>query len=332
MKLIEVEAVEDRSRAEGGHAVILLRGVERAPPDVTFTLKPVVAEGDDEGETPSPGLRDLRAIDVTITADGMALSVGPEVAESTLFVPGAVVEISLAELGVRGEFLWPAITPLARPKRRNIMIRRDAADPLLRPMAPSVPPPVAAVPVALVPEVGAGETDLRRFAPVSGSSVKAVEAEPAPATANDTSIDRARTVAAGRTVAQAEQQLQSAARRPIVLSSAVPRRALAEASPASEDKRNVTSVETTVRQPHWPEPDAAVPDHMPREGRPGPAREMHGAEAHVGASLSERPRHTSGRADDSAPALPVPAEYSASIWVRPGGGDQNGMRRPIAGS
>jgi DNA replication protein DnaC len=26
------------------------------------------------------------------------------------------------------------------------------------------------------------------------------------------------------------------------------------------------------------------------------------------------------------------AHYSASIWVRPGGGDQNGMRRPIAGS
>ena len=28
----------------------------------------------------------------------------------------------------------------------------------------------------------------------------------------------------------------------------------------------------------------------------------------------------------------IEEEYSASIWVRPGGGDQNGMRRPIAGS
>ncbi len=308
MKLIEVEAVEDRSRAEGGHAVILLRGVERAPTNVTFNLKLVVAEGDEEAETPSAELTHLRAINVTMTADGMALSVGPEIAESTLFVPGAVVEITLPDLGVRGEFLWPAITPLARPKRRNIMIRRNVGDPLLRPVTPSVPRQAASEPGASFTEVRAAETDLRVAALAAASTVKAVEAEPAPAIAHETTIDPSRPVAAGRSVVPPEDQPRTAARRPVLLSSAVPRRPVAEPDSVRDEGLSAMTAEKPRGQGN--EPPAAAPVGPPREVQTTPARETYGAEAPVLADQTEKPPHPPGQSNAATPSWPVPAATS----------------------
>ncbi len=203
MKLVEVVAVEDRSRAEGGHAVILLRGVERAPPGVTFNLTPMVAEDDEETEPPVPGLTGLRALEVTMTADGMALAIGPDIAESALFVPGAAVEITLPDVGVRGEFPWPAVTPLARPKRRNIMLKRNSADPLLRqsPAAPAVE--------TVQPE-----------APGSSVQMQPQLASEAPADVPETT---------------GHLPTQSSGRRPIVLSSTLPRRAIPDRAPDREN-------------------------------------------------------------------------------------------------
>lgn len=228
MKLIEVVAVEDRSRADGGHAVILLRGVKEVPPGVAFDLKPMVAGDDDDTEAPLVGLTDLRALGVTMTADGAAMSIGPEIAESTLFVPGAGVEITLPELAVRGEFLWPAITPHARPKRRNIMIRRNVADPLQRPVAASGSPLPAGREASAVESAAAV---------VPFATVREVELARAPETSPEP---------------------QTAARRPIVLSSAQPRRSLAEPeSPVST-----------------PLVDAATADPVPHPGKMDLAREM----------------------------------------------------------
>ena len=235
MKLIEVVAVEDRSRADGGHAVILLRGMKEAPSGVAFDLKPMAAGGDDDTEAPLVGLTDLRALGVTMTADGTALSIGPEIAESPLFVPGAGVEITLPELAVRGEFLWPAITPHARPKRRNIMIRRNLADPLQRPVAASGSP------------LPAGR---------EASAVESAAAVAPFATAREAELARA-----PETLPETSPEPRTAARRPIVLSSAQPRRALAE--PVSP----VSPVSTPVVE-------AATADPVPHPGKMDLAREM----------------------------------------------------------
>lgn len=257
MKLIEVVAVEDRSRADGGHAVILLRGVERAPPGVAFDLKPMAAGGDDETEAPLLGLTDLRALGVTMTADGAALSIGPEIAESPLFVPGAGVEITLPELAVRGEFLWPAITPHARPKRRNIMIRRNVADPLQRPVAASGSPLPAGREASAVESAAA----VVPFATVRGAELaRAPETSPEP---------------------------QIAARRPIVLSSAQPRRSLAE--PASP-----------------PEGDAALADPVTHPGKVDLARETSAPRVPADNKAHEPASASPVRSAGDASSLPSP--------------------------
>ena len=124
MKHVEVEAVEDRSRAEGGHAVILVHGVKSAPDAVRFRLRPVEAEADGSAAVFD---RDLVALSTSVTAEGLALTVGPDIAESPALVPGTAIEIVLPDVGVRGTFPWPYVSPIARPKRRNIMTRRVGA-------------------------------------------------------------------------------------------------------------------------------------------------------------------------------------------------------------
>ncbi len=147
MELIEVDAAEDRTRVEGGHAVILLRGVTDPPENVRFLLRPM----DDEGlaaEARHLFERQHEPLAVTVTEDGIVLSVGPELAGSPFLLPGTAMEIILAEPHVRGEFLWPAITPPVRAKRRNIMTKRAPGDPLAVPprsapaASPQLPAPV----------------------------------------------------------------------------------------------------------------------------------------------------------------------------------------------
>ena len=54
--------------------------------------------------------------------------------ESEYLLPGTVVEIEIPESGARGEFLWPNIAPVMRPKRRNVVGNRP------RPAQPPDPP------------------------------------------------------------------------------------------------------------------------------------------------------------------------------------------------
>ena len=224
MKLVEVVAVEDRSRAEGGHAVIFLRGVEGARESVTFDLVPVVADDDEDPERPAVGLTGLHALDVTMTTEGMALAIGPDIAESALFVPGAAVEITLPDVGVRGEFPWPAVTPHARPKRRNIMLKRNSADPLLRRSTASAP---------------ASEDQLQP--PANSSSIlPPVPPENPPASAP-----------VERNAADEAPPPQSGGRRPIVLSSTVPRRAVQDGAtgPVAEPAQMAGPAATPAGRP-----------------------------------------------------------------------------------
>ncbi len=71
---------------------------------------------------------EIFALESRVSAKGIELVVGPDVAEDPGLLAGAVMEIEIAEAGLRGEFLWPQITPRARPKRKNIAANRPRRD------------------------------------------------------------------------------------------------------------------------------------------------------------------------------------------------------------
>lgn len=105
MHRVEIEAVEDRSRAEGGHAVVLLRGVTAAPDSVRLRLRPVEVDRV-PADAASRLAGDLAPLAAVATDDGLALTLGPDITGNPALIPGTAVEIVLPDLEVRGDFLW----------------------------------------------------------------------------------------------------------------------------------------------------------------------------------------------------------------------------------
>lgn len=163
MQLIEVEAVEDRSRAEGGHALILLRGIASQPATGKFKVTPV------DADAPLPDARSLTEkiftpLAMSESGGDLALSVGPEITEHPALLPGTAYTIEVVELGVSGVLLWPAITPSVRPKRRNIMTRRIAGDPLPARVGPASSVQPSTVPPNMTGENGTEISEKTRLA------------------------------------------------------------------------------------------------------------------------------------------------------------------------
>ena len=170
MRMIGVQAFEDPSKPEGGHAVILLRGLATAPDRPAFRLRPVDATAAGPGDWPDDW---HQAILARTTEQGVELVIGPEVADSPLLLPGTAVEIELPDLAVRGEFLWPSVTPLARPRRRSIIARRTGREVGLAPPAvggealpstnlPTAQPPTPATARSALPSAAGTAADLSR--------------------------------------------------------------------------------------------------------------------------------------------------------------------------
>jgi hypothetical protein len=95
----------------------MLEGVATLPERPAFRIMPA----DDGAEVPEGwplGLQDaVASID---TPEGAALVIGPEVTGSECLLPGTPVVIEVPAAGVRGDFLWPDIVPVRRPRRRNL--------------------------------------------------------------------------------------------------------------------------------------------------------------------------------------------------------------------
>ncbi len=126
MRTLTVQAYEDQSRPEGGHAVIVVHGLDldgSESPELSFRLRPIDASGD--GSRAADWVDSGRGdVNTRRTGQGVELLIGPDIADNEQLLPGTVIEIEFPEAGARGEFLWPNIAPVLRPKRRNIVVNR----------------------------------------------------------------------------------------------------------------------------------------------------------------------------------------------------------------
>ena len=128
MKRIDVQAYGDPSRPDQGLAIVLLRGQRGLPAVPVFRIRPVdPLEADDiAGQWPEG---DQIPVASRLTDEGTELVLGPEVAECPGLLPGTAVEIEVPEARICGEFLWPSIAPIARPKRRSLLGKRNPREP-----------------------------------------------------------------------------------------------------------------------------------------------------------------------------------------------------------
>ena len=133
MRKLSVEVQEESGRA-GGHAVIRLMGLQSLPDGVTYRIRPVdtALQSDTAGHWIES---DRIPLATRITTEGAELVVGPEIVENPAFLPGTLAVIELAKCGVRGEFLWPRISPLVRPKRRHLIAVKAPRQPIVEPVS-----------------------------------------------------------------------------------------------------------------------------------------------------------------------------------------------------
>lgn len=147
MKPIVVMAFEDRSRPEGGHATLLLADVKRRPEPLRFELR-LIDQSDPGDGTPSRLVRDHEAISSRLNAEGLEITIGPDITELPELTAGTAVEIEVPSLDVKGEFLWPDIAMRVRPKRRTVIARAPVRELL---QSQQHPPEVVAALDAEVP-------------------------------------------------------------------------------------------------------------------------------------------------------------------------------------
>lgn len=127
MRNLTVEAFEDLSRPGGGHAIIRVKGLADVPDNLTFRLRP--ADGSSALDRPGGWPEgERRPLSTRVTPEGTELLVGPEIVESPHLLPGTLAILDIPKCGVRGEFLWPSIQPIARPKRRHVVAARAIKD------------------------------------------------------------------------------------------------------------------------------------------------------------------------------------------------------------
>ena len=135
MQRVEVEARDDSSDRDGGHAILLITGINHLDADVTFFLRPLDAPTHDEGLGALEN--ELRPLSVRVVAAGVEMLVGPDVTEHPALLPGVSVEIELPEPGLWSEFVWPTVSARTRPKRAKIVASRaPAPGPMLAKAAP----------------------------------------------------------------------------------------------------------------------------------------------------------------------------------------------------
>lgn len=125
MRKLSVDVYADKSRPEGGHAVIRLNGLDTIPDSLTFRLKPLDTAQQAESGWSADERQPLLS---RLTAEGAELVIGPDIVENPIFLPGTLTAIEVPTCGVRGEFLWPRIPPLLRPKRRHLIGARATRD------------------------------------------------------------------------------------------------------------------------------------------------------------------------------------------------------------
>ena len=171
MKKVEISAFEDPAHPAGGYAVICLHGLTTISEHATFLLKPVdIVEGNSEFERWPHGTH--TPIETRVTADGVELVIGPDLIDNPVLLPGTTVRIDLPGEAVAGDFLWPNVSPMVRPRRKSVFANRRLGD-------ATAPPATILSADAPVPARPIVRTALRDAEPESVPATRAAGAPPA---------------------------------------------------------------------------------------------------------------------------------------------------------
>ncbi|MBV8567169.1 MAG: hypothetical protein JO273_17085 [Methylobacteriaceae bacterium] len=104
-----VTVVDDPAHPEGGHGLIVWGGLDTLPSEATLAIEAI-------DESLGLSLTAARPLATKPGPDGLEIAVGPEIVEN---VPaGTQVTVTIPQIRAEADVLWPALTPLMRPRPR----------------------------------------------------------------------------------------------------------------------------------------------------------------------------------------------------------------------
>lgn len=132
--MIAVRAAADPAHPEGGHAIILLQGVDTSPPDPRFRI---LREGWAKGTLGPEGWQVSDAMiapdRVETSPQGVRLYLGPQVVD---WLEAGPVQFRLPSVGIEAPLFWPDVPPLHGGSGHTIAVPPPAVRP-----TPAAPPP-----------------------------------------------------------------------------------------------------------------------------------------------------------------------------------------------
>ena len=165
--------------------VIRLHGLDTLPSGTTFTINPVEVPADEAVAGVGWPTEPLLPVEQRAVPQGYELVIGPEIVDNPALQPGMPVVIEVAAANVRGEVLWPNVSPLGRQRLHAI-----------------VPPAVRRLPLEQpphdLPRPETGLSELSRRAPI-----EAVALEPVPPSQPDTASEGSESKVVGIAAAMA---------------------------------------------------------------------------------------------------------------------------------
>jgi hypothetical protein len=122
------EINDDIAHAEGGHALIVFRGLQFIPQDLSLSVEAI---------DPALGLGALRPdgpVEARLTDKGLEIAVGPEIADR--IAAGTAVCVALGN-DIEAEALWPSLSPWMPPRRRQGRVNQPPARVVVAAKAPT---------------------------------------------------------------------------------------------------------------------------------------------------------------------------------------------------
>jgi hypothetical protein len=167
---------EDLSHPEGGHALIVFRGLKTIPEDLSLSVEAI------DGALGLGVLRPDGPVEAKLTDKGLQIAVGPEIADR--IASGVAVSVTLGH-DIEAEALWPSMSPWMAPTRQRGRVTQLKPRTVVTKSAPA--PREKADPVQFKPpearlaEPTPVETKPPEFTPadVKAAEIKPAEVQPA---------------------------------------------------------------------------------------------------------------------------------------------------------
>lgn len=102
-----IDISPDDTHPEGGHAIVLVRGVTELPDPVRFTISALPDDPDEAEADTEWSLGEQAPLSAELASDGLIMKLGPDIVDAPELQPGTPIAFTLPAAKISTELSWP---------------------------------------------------------------------------------------------------------------------------------------------------------------------------------------------------------------------------------